>query len=298
MTTETDTNSKWTTKKLLDWTCEYLQQANVDQPRLSAEILLADVLGCKRIELYMHFDYSPNSDELARFRQIVRRCADNEPVAYLTGKAHFYSLQFEVGPAVLVPRPETELLAAEAIEFVRRRTDRPNVAILDMCTGSGCVAVAVAANAIEAEITAVDTSEAAIEMAQKNVQKHGLQGRIKLVRSDLFEKLENTENSTFDLILSNPPYISNSEYEKLAPVVTNYEPKEALLAGEDGLDVIKKIIGRAKKFLADNGELMLEVAYNQAETVSGLFEKSGYLKEIKILKDNLGYGRLVKARKK
>jgi len=298
MNAQTKQQSKWTIKRLLEWTTQHFTQAQVSQPRLSAEILLAYVLGCERIDLYVKFDNCPDAEQLTRFRELVKRAAQHEPCQYLTGKAHFYSLELEVTPAVLIPRPETELLVTGAIDFCRRETHRPTIDVLDLCTGSACVAIAIAANVIETDIIATDRSKEALDIAGKNIAKHDLQERIALYESDLFDKLNQAPKSIFDLLVSNPPYVSNAEFEQLAPMIRNYEPKHALLAGDDGLDVIRQILDQAEPYLADEGALMLEIGYNQAQDTLALFEKCGYLKDITAVKDNLGHQRIVKARKK
>ena len=278
MNNSTQQKSEWSTKRLLEWTTVHFSKAEVDQPRLCAELLLAHVLGCQRIDLYIKFDYCPNEKQLAEFRGLVQRCGAGEPAAYLTGKAHFYSLEFEVGPGCLIPRPETETLVAQAIDFCRHETHRPVVEVLDLCTGSGCVAVSIAANVVETEITAVDSSSAALEIARRNIQKHDLQGRITLLESDLFDRVNEGDKGVFDLMVANPPYISTTEYEKLSRSIRDYEPKDA--------------------FLADEGALMIEMAYDQAEAVVALFEQAGYLKDITTAQDNLGHRRVVRATRK
>jgi len=297
MVAQTQQKSDWTLKKLLSWTTDYFAKTHLDQPRLTAEILLAHVLDCQRIDLYVRFDKRPNREQLGQYHDLVRRCARQEPAAYLTGKAHFYSLELQVSPAVLIPRPQTELLAAQAIDFLRYQEPRPTCQVLDLCTGSGCVAAAVAANVIEAEVIAADRSRPALQVAQKNIEKYDLQGRVRLVQSDLFDHIDQAKTGVFDLIVANPPYVSAAEYEKLEARIRHYEPKEALLGGEDGLDVFRRIVADAEPYLADAAALMVEVAYNQAEQVIALFQQSGYLTDVSTVKDNLGYQRVVKARK-
>ena len=297
MTTETQQKSEWTTKRLLDWTSDYLASGDIDQPRLCAEILLAHVLRCQRIELYVKFDYCPTPVQLTDYRGLVKRCAAHEPVAYLTGKAHFYSLEFEVGPDVLIPRPETEVIVTAAIEFLRHQTHRSTVDVLDLCTGSGCIAVAIGANVVEAEVVAVDKSAAALQIAAKNVERHDLGSRITLVESDLFGGVDSAGKGLFDLIVSNPPYIAEGEHAALPADVRDHEPAEALLAGADGLGYHRRILTDAEPYLADEGALMVEVAYNQAGAVKRLFEQAGYLKNVSSMKDELGHERVVAARR-
>ncbi len=167
MATQVPQKSEWSIKRLLEWTSEHFNNVEVNQPRLCAELLLAHVLQCQRIDLYVKFDTCPEESQLAQFRDLVKRCGAHEPVAYLTGKAHFFSLEFVVNSDCLIPRPETETLVAQAIDFCRHQTHRPTVDVLDLCTGSGCVAIAIAAHVVETEIIAVDNSGAALQIAQK-----------------------------------------------------------------------------------------------------------------------------------
>ncbi len=298
MASEATEKTSWTIKKLLEWTTDYFGQAQLEQPRLAAEILLAHVLRCQRIDLYVQYDRCPEPAELSEFRALVKRAASQEPVAYLTGRAHFFSLELEVSPAVLIPRPETEVLAASAIDFCRHETIRPKVDVLDLCTGSGCLAIAIGANVVEAEIVAVDISSEALEIARRNVIKHDLEGRITLLESDLFERIEQGPKGIFDLIVSNPPYISEHTYEKLSSDIRNYEPASSLLAKNQGLEYHQRIIDGAERYLADEGSLMMEIAFDQSDAVIALLKQSGYLKEVSIVRDNIGHPRVVKGKKK
>lgn len=298
MASDTEQKSEWSSKRLLEWTSGHFAKAGVEQGRLCAEILLGHVLGCSRIDLYVNFNYCPNPDQLSQFRELVRRCARHEPTGYLTGKAYFYSLELAVSPAVLIPRPETETLVSEAIDFLRKQYHRPTVDVLDLGTGSGCIAIAIAANVIEADVIATDRSREALEVARENIETHDLKGRITLIESDLFDGMSQSQKQIFDLVVSNPPYISAEQFDKLDANVCDYEPREALLAGVTGLEYHQRIVEGAEGFLADSGALMVEVAYDQAEQVVELFEKSGYLDNITIVKDHLGHHRVVRANKK
>ncbi len=291
-----NSQTQWNIKRLLSWTTDYLQQAGIEDARLSAEILLGYVLGLQRIELYVKYNYCPAQTELAEFKQLIKRCKAHEPVAYLTGRAHFFSMELTVSPDVLIPRPETETLVSKAIDFLRFENNRPRQEVLDLCTGSGCIALALANNVIEASITASDISAPALKIARQNIEKYDLQKRIKLIQSDLFDNLSDIEPGVYDLIVSNPPYISEPEYQNLPENIRLYEPSSALLAGADGLMYYRSIIDRAESFMADNSAIMLETSYNQAEAVAELCKAAGYLKDINIVKDNLGHNRLVTAR--
>lgn len=274
----------WTIQKLLSWVTEYFTGKGVDSPRLSAEWLLCYVLGYKRIELYTQFNKVVGQEQLSRLHELVKRAGAHEPVAYITGKKEFYSLEFEITKDCLIPRPETELLVERAIEFLRTRTGEQFVC--DLCTGCGCVAVAIARNFAGCQIVATDISDAALSVAEKNVAKHGLMNRIKLLQGDLFEPvIAGLGPARFDLIASNPPYVSELEYEKLAPNVKDFEPKSALTAGKDGLDIIKKIIANTNQYLKPAGTLMLEIGNEQGNAVRNLLETVGYFSDVKIEKD-------------
>jgi release factor glutamine methyltransferase len=274
----------WTIQKLLSWVTEYFTGKGVDSPRLSAEWLLSYVLGLKRIELYTQFNKVVGQEQLSQLHELVKRAGAHEPIAYLTGKKEFYSLEFEITKDCLIPRPETELLVERAIEFLRTRNGEQFVC--DLCTGSGCIAVAIARNFANCRIVATDISDAALAVAEKNVAKHSLMNRIKLLQGDLFEPvIAGLGPARFDLIVCNPPYVSEPEYEKLARNVKDFEPKFALTAGQDGLDIIKKIIADANQHLKPTGTLMLEIGNEQGNAVHKLLETAGYFGTVKIEKD-------------
>lgn len=287
---------KWTIQKLLGWITDYFGDKGVDSPRLNGEMLLSYVLGLQRIELYVHFDQVIASDKLKVLHELVKRGGEHEPVAYLVGRTEFYSLEIKVNRDCLIPRPETELLAERAIEFLRKRQDKQYVC--DLCTGSGCVAVAVAKGVKDVGIIATDICDAALSVAAENVAHHELGEQIKLLCGDLFAPvIEGLDETRFDLIVSNPPYISTSEYETLDKNVREYEPKKALHAGEEGLDVYRRIIEEADGHLKDNGALMLEIGYAQGKAIKDLLEAAGCFLEIIIEKDFQNNDRVVTAKK-
>jgi release factor glutamine methyltransferase len=284
----------WTIQKLLSWVTEYFTGKGIDSPRLSAEWLLCYVLGIKRIELYTQFNKVVGQEQLSQLHELVKRAGAHEPIAYITGKKEFYSLEFEITKDCLIPRPETELLVERAIEFLRTRNGEQF--ICDLCTGSGCVAVAIARNRANCRIVATDISDAALAIAEKNIARHGLMNRIKLLQGDLFEPvIAGLGPAKFDLIVCNPPYVSEPEYEKLAPNVKDFEPKSALTAGKDGLDIIKKIIADANQHLKPTGTLMLEIGNEQGNAVQKLLETAGYFGDVKIDKDYSNLDRLALA---
>lgn len=286
----------WTIQKLLNWVTEYFTGKGVDAPRLSAELLLSHVLGLKRIELYTQFDKPVAKPQLDELRGLVKRAGGHEPVAYLIGKTEFYSLELDITSDCLIPRPETELLVQRAIEFLRTRHDTQF--ICDLCTGSGCVAVAIAKNFPDARVIATDISASALEVAAQNVEKHQLMERITLLQGDLFEPLVRPlDVDQFDLIVCNPPYVSAAEYEALDKNVKDYEPRLALFAGDDGLDVYRRIIEKADQFLKPEAALMLEIGYAQGPTIKELLEQTGAFTEIKIEKDLHDNDRIVTAKR-
>lgn len=287
---------KWTIQKLLGWITDFFEKKKVDSPRLSAEMLLSFVLGLQRIELYVNFDRVIDGDKLKVLHALVKRGGEQEPVAYLIGRTEFYSLEIKVNRDCLIPRPETELLAERAIEFLRKRQGKQYVC--DLCTGSGCVAVAVAKGVKDVGIIATDICDAALSVAAENVTHHDLAGQIKLLCGDLFTPIiEGLDETRFDLIVSNPPYISTSEYETLDKNVREYEPKKALHAGEEGLDVYRRIIEQASTHLKDDGALMLEIGYAQGKAIKDLLEEAGCFSEIIIEKDFQNNDRVVTASK-
>jgi len=315
----------WTIQKLLNWVTEYLTNKNIDSPRLSAELLLSHVLKMKRIELYTQFDKPVAKQQLDRLHDLVKRAGQHEPIAYLTGKTEFYSLELNVTPDCMIPRPETELLVERAIEFLRTRPVRNSTMykmmqkeeisngasigtqfVCDLCTGCGCIAVAIAKNFPDAQIIATDISDAALNVAATNVEKHQLTERITLLFGNLFdpivpkldfEKLVPDYDQGFDLIVCNPPYVSCAEFEKLDKNVKDYEPRPALLAGNNGLDIYRKIAEKVHQFLKPAAALMLEIGYAQGRAIKELLEKAGAFAEIKIEKDLHNNDRIVIARK-
>lgn len=285
----------WTIQKLLNWVTKHFMDKGLDSPRLSAELLLSHVLGLKRIELYTQFDKVIVKEQLERLHGLVKRAARQEPIAYLTGRAEFYSLQFELTRDCLIPRPETEVLVEQAVDFLRGRQGRQFVC--DLCTGCGCVAVAIAKSYADVRIVATDISEAVLKTMAKNIDRHGLSGKVELLCGDLFEPLlPYLDEEKFDLIVCNPPYVSEAEYEGLAKNVKDYEPKLALLAGADGLDVYRRIIPSARQFLKEDGGLMLETGATQAQNVCELLNKGGIFCEISVEKDALKNDRVVIAK--
>ncbi|MDO5579985.1 MAG: peptide chain release factor N(5)-glutamine methyltransferase [Planctomycetia bacterium] len=286
----------WTVQRLLEWTTDYLKKHGSEASRLEAEILLAHSLSLKRIELYTNFDEIPDEKALARFRDLVKRRGSGEPVAYLTGYKEFYSLDFEVNSAVLIPRPETEQIVLEVVELIKKRKETDSNStfqILDIGTGSGNIAIALAKNLPGAELTAVDISEKALELARKNAKKHKMEDRIHFIQSDLFSALDLTRE--FDIIVSNPPYVKESEYRNLDPMVRNFEPKEALLAGPDGTEIIFRLVRDAVPFLKKGGKILIEMSPMIIHQVGDFMREDPHWGEIQILRDFARLERIIVA---
>src|SRR5262245_21557602 len=226
--------TEWTIRALMEWTEKHFQQKGIESPRLEAQLLLAHALECRKTELYTRWDEGIAEDRRGRFRDLIRRRLEGCPVQYLLGYREFFLLQLEVTPAVLIPRPETELLVTEALNFLKSR-EAPRV--LDVGTGSGCIAIAIAHRHMSAQITATDISAEALEIARRNAARHNLAERIRFVQGDLLEPLG---NESFDVIVSNPPYVAGEEYAALAAHVRNFEPRLALDGGPDGFAVFDR----------------------------------------------------------
>jgi release factor glutamine methyltransferase len=289
----TPSTNPWTVRRVLEWTTGYLAEHGSESPRLEAEILLAHARGCPRIALYTHIDDELSEDVRSRMRSMVQRRAKREPVAYLVGHREFFSLNFEITPAVFIPRPETETLVMETLSAIK---GLPQPRVLELCTGSGCIPIAVAVHAPQASVTAVERSEAALEVARRNAQRHNVAGRVTFHSGDLFSPID--AETRFDVIVSNPPYIATTDTRSVEADVRLHEPHEALFAGADGLDVIRRIINEAAPYLVPEGTLLLEFSPEQAETIVQLFEDSGQYEEVTILPDLSALSRTVRARRK
>ncbi|TWU42282.1 peptide chain release factor N(5)-glutamine methyltransferase [Novipirellula artificiosorum] len=286
----------WTVLRLLEWTTGFFKQRGSESPRLDAEILLAHARDCARIELYTAFAEVPSEEQRVAFREMVRRRGEGTPVAQLVGYREFYSLRFRVDENVLIPRPETEHLVVEAIDCAKamKVRDRP-IRIADVGTGSGAIAISLAKHIKDAQLTAIDQSEAALKIATWNAEHLGLADSVAFVHSDLFESVEKHE--TFDIICSNPPYVSESEYDELSVTVREYEPREALVAGIDGMDVIKRLLETAPERLESGGRLIIEISPMIAELCEELFDATTCLDDLRFVKDLAGHRRVISMRK-
>ena len=276
-------------KKTLDTTVEYFEKHQLSNSRLNAEILLSYVLGIDRIQLYVNFDKPLRKDELDKYRDLIYKRAQNVPVAYLLANKEFMSLDFFVNESVLIPRPETEELLENLIEYCKKN-ELKNPNIVDLGTGSGAIAVSLGHYLAEAKILAIDISAKALEVAEKNIKKHQLSERVKLAQGDLLSPLIKLGKNNVDIIVSNPPYIDQEGMSTLSLEVKK-EPRLALSGGDDGLDYYRLIIPQSKKVLKEQGLLALEIGYNQAEAVRGLFDSDW--QDLMIKKDYSGHQRMV-----
>jgi len=256
-------------------------------------------LGVERLDLYLRYDQPLTQEELQRFKTLLKRRADREPVAYITGVKECWGIEFKVTPDVLIPRPETEFLIEKALNLIPEPSGSVSYSpmrILDIGTGSGTIIVSLAVNRPGHLYFASDISLQAVRVADSNAIDNGLDGKIQFFAGELFAPI-NTENEKFDLILSNPPYIADSELYSLEPEVCKYEPVHALDGGKDGLEIIKRIIDSAPGFLNHGGFLLLEIGYDQQKRVSNIIKESGSFSEVSFVTDYAGYERVVMMRK-
>ncbi len=285
----------WTIGRLLKWTTDFLKQRGAESARLDAEVLLAHARGCERIQLYTSFEEEADEALRTRFRELVKKRGEGTPVAYLVGKREFYSLPFEVTPDVLIPRPETEHLVVELLDRAKELGAAESLQIADVGTGSGIIAICAAKNLPHAQVTAIDLSPTALEVARGNAAKHAVSDRITFLESDLFAKVPAGER--FHLIASNPPYVSEAELAKLAPEVREHEPISALVAGPLGTSVIERLIPQAAERLHSGGRLMLEISPMIEPAVRKLIESSGHFAAPTTMKDLAGLARIISVAK-
>lgn len=275
---------------ILNKSREYLEKNSIESARLNAELLISHVLKMKRLDLYLNYERPMQEDEIVTIREYVKRRGAGEPFQYIIGKEEFYGLTFNVNSSVLIPRADTETLVEKSLNLIKG-IEKPTV--LDIGTGSGAIAVSIAKNREDSYVMACDISEKALETAASNGELNAT-SNIKFVKSNLFE---NIKYKSFNLIVSNPPYIRELDYEGLMREVKNFEPKLALTAEEKGLYFYRVISQEGWNYLADGGYLAFETGYDQAEDVKELIEKTGKYCEIEIIKDYNGIDRVVSAKK-
>jgi release factor glutamine methyltransferase len=293
------TAKTWIIKDLLPVTSDYLKKKNIESPRLCAEILLSHQLSVSRLKLYMEYDQPVSGKDLDQYRGMVKRLVDGEPVQYITGLQEFWSMDFTVNRSVLIPRPETEIVVEQAIRIYNENnySERPEIHILDMCTGSGAIAVALASEMKNAILTAVDISRGAIDTANLNITRHGMTDRISVIEGNMFEPFINNPKY-FDIIVTNPPYVTKEEYKLLPKKIRDFEPGIALESGTDGLSHIRIIIEKAHNYLNPGGWLLLEMDPNQIEAVNQIISYNDFYLNISVVKDYSHRDRVVVIRKK
>jgi release factor glutamine methyltransferase len=278
----------WTIRRVLAWATEDLKARGVSSPRLDVELLLGLTLGIDRVGLIVDADRPLSKPELAAYRALHQRRRAGEPVAYLRGFREFYGRRFRVDRRVLVPRPETEFLVEVGLE--RTRALSLSARVLDLCTGSGCVAVTLACERPTTQVLGADLSEDALAVARDNALRLGAAHNTAFVRSDLFAALQ--PSARFDLITANPPYIADAEIPTLPVDVRDFEPRMALVAGPDGLAILRRLVAEAPRFLEPGGVLAVELGAGQAPAVSELFAGAGFT-EVERRRDYAGHERVV-----
>lgn len=277
----------WTIKEILEWTTRFFTDKGIEEPRLNAEVLLARVLDKDRVYLYANYNAPVNRNERDLYRELIKRRGTHEPLAYLLGKREFMSLDFQVTPAVLIPRPETELLVEQVLHLAD--ADQ-GVSICDVGTGSGAIAVSLAYYLPAASVWGLDISEPALQIARMNGERHGV--TVNWLQSDLLSCLEDKEQ--FHFICANLPYVSREEYHQLDPEVRNYEPELALLDCGDGLEIYRKLIPQAWSRLLPKGYLLFEIGWAQGPAAASLLPLSA---KVQLIKDWAGRDRIIAARK-
>lgn len=284
-------SESWTVGRLLEWTTDFLKARGADSPRLDAEVLLAEALNCRRIELYTAFTEIVEQRPRDVFRGLVRQRAEGTPVAYLVGRREFYSLSFRVTPDVLIPRPETEFLVITLLD--RAGGESRPIRICDVGTGSGIIAIAAAVHLPQARVTAVDICPKALDVAKANAREHGVDDRIEFIQSDLFKAVP--ADRRFDFIVSNPPYITEAEMDGLARDVSEYEPRGALVAGPRGTEVIERLLPGAVERLLPGGRLLIEIGPTIHDAVVELIAATAGLRPAETVKDLARLPRVVQA---
>ena len=292
---------EWTIIKLLEWTTSYFKSHDIDSPRSTAEILLAHVLKLKRIDLYLQYDKPLSIDELSKFKVLIKRRIEREPVAYIVGVKEFWSMDFVVTKDVLIPRPETECLVEAALALLPQGNDSDSnqspKSILELGTGSGAVILAIASMRPKPVYFASDRSVKAIRLARQNSKRHGLDTAVNFFCGDWFTPL-NRQKKRFDMIISNPPYIPTQVIGRLMPEIYKYEPISALDGDKNGLFCLRHIINTAHGYLNPEGSLLLEIGHDQKNDVQSLIDQCGSYEQVVFTKDYGGYDRVVRMKKK
>ncbi|MEX2219267.1 MAG: peptide chain release factor N(5)-glutamine methyltransferase [Phycisphaerales bacterium] len=297
----------WTTRRLLAWMTEAFTKKGLDSPQLQARILLAHVLGCEELKLFMDPDRPASELERAALRELVGRALKDEPIQYLVGEWRFFGLPFFVDRRVLIPRPGTETIVEHVLQHARvepgfgGRTGE-GALLADICTGSGCIAVSILKNLPGARGVATDISPDALEVARRNAERHGVADRIDLLGGDLLGPLRDHPGTRGDgslhYLLSNPPYIPDHEWAAVAPNVRDYEPHAALRGGADGLEFIRVLVDEGPRFIRPGGLMLIEVADSTAPVALELVRGRPEMEEARILSDHEGLPRVIAGRRR
>jgi release factor glutamine methyltransferase len=282
----------WTVQKLVQWTANHFSSKQIESARLDAELLLSHVLKCKRLDLYMNLQKPVLPSELASYRELVKRRALKEPVAYLTGEQEFYGRTFKVGADVLIPRPETEELVGEVFSFLKAKADLDDLSVLDIGAGSGCIGLTLAAEFKNIKVKSLDVSERALELTRENAERLQVSDRLEFLLFD-FEKFESDEK--FNVVVSNPPYIGLKNVNVMGVGVMEYEPKLALFGGDKGHELIARWASQMVGFLKPGGLLALEIGFDQGKIIEEIFSSQKNLTEVQIKKDYSGHCRIARA---
>jgi release factor glutamine methyltransferase len=286
----------WTVRRILEWTSGFFSRKDVDPARLSAELLLSHVLDVPRIKLYTDYERPLTDSQLSQMRALVQRAAEQEPIAYLTGKGHFFNLEFIVTRDVLIPRPDTETLVENVLQLCRHQAGLEAPRVLDLCTGSGCIAIAVAHHLKNATVVATEISPPAAAIARKNAERLGVGDRVLIEQGSLFEPIGKlVDPRPFDLILANPPYIATAQIATLDRSVRDYEPVGALDGGLDGLALHRRILGESPAHLVPGGRVFLEIGFDQGTQALEIAAEHPEFVDVKLLKDFAGHDRVLTA---
>ncbi len=288
-----DKQNRWTIIQLINWTTRHLSEKGFESSRLNAEILLAHSLKCSRVQLYLDFDRPLLAEELAEYKALLKRRLNNEPLQYITGQCEFMSLPFTVAPGVLIPRPETETLVEMVIDFCKSLPETsPKLLILDIGTGSGNIAVSLAHYIAGCQVVALDISEIALNIARHNAVLNHVESCVQFIQLDMMNVRQEQFHNCFDILVSNPPYISTAEYEQLPREIKDYEPQNSLLAGQQGLDFYIHFPEFFIYLLKENGAAFFEIGENQAEQIKQIFDRAGF-KSVEFFRDLAGKDRIV-----
>jgi len=297
MTASTTVQKTWTILEIVSATAQYLKEKGIDDARLNAELLLARVLGCRRIDLYANFDKPVRESEREQYKSLLKRRVAREPLQYILGETEFMGLRFAVDRRVLIPRPETETLVEKTIDVCRQFPEgMESISVLDIGTGCGNIAVSLAKFVGNAHLTAIDVSADALEVARKNGEMHNVSPRIEWKLADIMSDAFLEIGDAFDIVVSNPPYGSEEDLKTLQAEIISYEPKIAFFDGGDGLKFLRRISEVGNRLLRKGGYLLFEVGFNQSAETRDIMARSHY-EEIEVFRDLAGIDRVIKGRR-